>query len=286
MNIIETGRKSTYNIAYILYIMKENNSEQKDLLRQVQELEQVVYATSHDLKSPMVNIKGFSKELERGFEKLLSALKDKNVSEEAREKTVSVICNDMAESLGYILRSISKMDGLLSGLLQVSRLGRVELKMEPLDMNELMLEITEMFEFKLKERGVKLEMGELPSCYGDRVQLSQVFSNLIDNAIKYLDPKRPGVISISGENRDGKAVYCIEDNGIGIDPGYKERIFDLFYQLRPKGTKGDGLGLTIVQEIVGKHNGKVWVESEPGKGSRFFISLNVGNGQPEKDMDV
>ena len=250
----------------------------EELAQKNKEMEQLLNITSHDLRTPLVNIQGFSKELKRSFDDLLSALEDENVPEEAREKTLSVICNDMAESLGYILGSTSKMDGLLSGLLQVSRLGRVKLRMEPLNMNELMLEITGMFKYELREGGVKFEIGELPSCYGDRVQLGQVFSNLIDNAIKYLDPKRPGVISISGENRDGKAVYCIEDNGIGIDPGYKERIFDLFYQLRPKGTKGDGLGLTIVQEIVGKHNGKVWVESEPGKGSRFFVSLKL----PEK----
>ena len=103
--------------------------------------------------------------------------------------------------------------------------------------------------------------------------MNQVFSNIIDNAIKFLDPKRPGKISISGKLEKNHAIFCVEDNGIGIAKNHTGKIFDIFHRLNPAATSGEGLGLTIVQRIMAKHNGKVWVESELGKGSKFYLSL-------------
>jgi signal transduction histidine kinase len=100
-----------------------------------------------------------------------------------------------------------------------------------------------------------------------------LFSNLIENALKYLDSERSGVINVSGRKENGHSVYYVEDNGIGISPKYQEKIFEIFYQLEPSKEEGEGLGLAIASKIVQSHSGKIWVESEIGKGSKFVVSL-------------
>jgi signal transduction histidine kinase len=165
------------------------------------------------------------------------------------------------------------MDSLLSGLLRLSRLGRAALNMKQLDMNKLMSDVVASFEFQVKEMGATLEVEELPPCMGDETQINQVFSNLLDNALKFLDPSRPGVIKISGNEEKNQVVYCVKDNGIGIGEKDKETIFEIFRRLNPVDKPGEGLGLTIVRKILDRHEGRIWVESDLGKGSKFFAAL-------------
>jgi len=237
------------------------------------ELEQIIYVTSHDLRSPLVNVQGFSKELEHAARDITTILQDEDVPARVREKLAPVLEEDIPVSVGFILTSITKMDGLLAGLLRLSRLGRVFLSMEELNMNELIEDVAQSQEFLVKEREVRLDIGELPSCPGDRGLMNQVFSNLLDNAIKYLDPSRPGEIRISGRREGEMVKYCVEDNGIGIDPAHQDKIFQIFHRLDPEATTGEGLGLNIVLRILDRHRGGIEVESEPGKGTRFCITL-------------
>jgi len=164
---------------------------------------------------------------------------------------------------------------MLAGLLKVSRLGRVSLTIEKINMKDLMAEVVDGFEFQTREAGVKLEVGRLPQCQGDRAQLNQVFSNLIDNALKFLDPKRPGIIRISGRKEDRQVVYTVGDNGVGIAPENQKTVFQIFRRFAPMDTPGEGLGLNIVRRILERHGGKIWLESEQGKGSRFHVSLPI-----------
>jgi signal transduction histidine kinase len=193
-----------------------------------------------------------------------------------KEKIGPLLEQDIPESLQYILTSVAKMDSLLNGLLKLSRLGHTVLKPEKIDMDKLINNVINAFEFKIKESDVKLEISKLPPCKADKTQIDQVFSNLIDNALKYLDSKRHGIIKISGHKKNIYSVYCVEDNGIGIVSKHQENIFAIFHQLNPDRVPGQGLGLTIVRRILDRHRGKVWVESEKGKGSKFYVSLPGG----------
>jgi signal transduction histidine kinase len=252
------------------------NEELERLHTQVEErnkeLQQVIYAVSHDLRAPLINIQGYSKMLIKSVKDALSAFEEGGTPEEVKAKVAAIVDKDISESKLYILSSIHKMDSLLAGLLHLSRSTRAELKKEELDMNSLLSDVIKTFDFQITDIGAKLEVSELPSCYGDGKQINQVFSNLIDNALKYLDPERPGVIRISGRSDDGQQIYCVEDNGIGISAEYQKKVFEIFNQIDSE-KDGEGLGLTIVSKILERHGGKVWVESEPGKGSRFYVSL-------------
>jgi signal transduction histidine kinase len=239
------------------------------------ELGQLLFVASHDLQEPLVNIQGFAREMELSLQQVHSVLESEDIPSAVKEKLAVTIDEDITDSLNYILASTSKIDTLLKGLLKVSRLGRATLTIEKLNMKDLMAKVVESFEFQTRKAGVKLEVGRLPQCQGDRVQINQVFSNLIGNALKYLDPERPGIIRISGRKEDNKAVYTVEDNGIGIAPEHHEAVFQIFQRVDPRASSGEGLGLTIVRHILERHGGKTWLESELGRGSRFHVSLPI-----------
>jgi PAS domain S-box-containing protein len=244
-----------------------------ELAEKNREQEQIIYVTSHDLRSPLVNVQGFSRELNYSLQEMTEILENQAVPAEIREQLTSILQTDVGGSLQYIETSIAKMDSLLSGLLRLSRMGRAALNFQTLDMNELLLDIQKAFEYRIQEGGVTVTVGELPSCQGDEVQINQVLSNLMDNALKYLDPERPGTISVTGEERDGRAVYCVEDNGIGIALEHQPKVFEIFHRLNPGETPGEGLGLSIIKKILSRHNGEIWVESESGVGSKFYVYL-------------
>ncbi len=244
-----------------------------ELAAKIQELEQVLYVTSHDLRSPLVNIQGYTDEIIYDIGKLINLLSKVEIPPEIRDEINKIIDDNLPESKKFILAGIKKMHALIGGLLKLSRLGRVEIQMEQLDMNRLITAVLNNFKFKIKSENIKLEVSGLPPGIGDYSQINMAFSNLIDNALKFLDPERPGLIGISGYEDNHKSVYCIEDNGIGIAPEYKDKIFEIFHQLAPS-IEGEGLGLSIVRMILEKNEGLVRVESEKGRGSKFFVTLN------------
>ena len=273
--IIEEGL--LYAIAYDITDRKLAEQARDDINKKLEgknkELESVLYAASHDLRSPLVNIQGFGHELSQSCSLILSALAKKDKTPEM-EKAVQVALNeDIPASLDFILASTSKMNSVLSGLLDLCRLGAAVMNMAPIDMAAMMSGIIKSMEYQIKECSVKIDIEYLPPCFGDSSQINRVFSNLLTNALKFIDKSRPSQIRIYGLSRGDKSIYCVEDNGIGIAPEQQEKIFEIFYQLDPEKEDGYGLGLTIAKHIIDRHNGKIWIESDVGKGSRFFVSL-------------
>ena len=140
-------------------------------------------------------------------------------------------------------------------------------------MDTMLATIARTMDFQIKRSGASVEIQKLPDCVGDPTQINQVFSNLLDNAIKYLDPKRPLEIIVSGRLEEGRAIYAVQDNGIGIAPEHQAKVFEIFHRLDPSAGEGEGLGLTIAQRILERQGGKIWVNSMAGQGSTFFVSL-------------
>lgn len=238
------------------------------------ELENYLYVASHDLRSPLVNVQGFSQLLKGHIDSVQHILKEVPLDTEKKKQTDLIFNEKIPQSLNYISGGITKMDTLIKGLLQLSRTGSLVMTIQQIDMNKLIKEVLRVHEFQLNEIKAKTEVENLPDCFGDKTLLNQLFSNIISNAIKYRSDKRALQISIRAKNKYKQIVYCIEDNGIGIEARHLEKIWSIFFQVNPKSPdSGEGLGLSVVKRIVDKHHGKVKVESEEGKWTRIYIEL-------------
>lgn len=246
----------------------------RKLMRTSEENETFVYSVSHDLRSPLVNIQGFSQELRRATTELRRLLADYDVPDQIRDRAARLIDQDMAESLGYIEAGVARLSKIIDALLRLSRAGRVEYNLARVDLNEVLSRIVNALRATIAEKQAEVVVRELPSAWGDPVAVEQVFANLIGNALNYLSPERRGRVEVGfiGENEDGR-TYFVKDNGLGIPASYLPQLFHAFRRLHPEVAGGEGMGLAIVRRVIERHSGRVWAESEAKKGTTFFVTL-------------
>ncbi|WP_284269774.1 sensor histidine kinase [Bradyrhizobium iriomotense] len=259
-----------------------------DLREANNEIQRFAYIVSHDLRSPLVNIMGFTSELEELgsdiFRRIgslthvpadgpsLATNEPAGIALEGPDKQLS---QDFSEALGFIKSSIGKMDRLISAILNLTREGRREFEPVRIDTGELIEAIVTTVAHQAAEAEAVIRVGELPDIVSDRLALEQIFSNLIDNAIKYLKTGVPGEIVLRGRTKLGYAIFEISDNGRGIDPKDHQRIFDLFRRAGLQDKPGQGIGLAHVRALVRRLGGTMSVSSELNVGSTFTITLPI-----------
>jgi len=275
ISVVSPGKNQfatvTTDITVIKQIQNSINAKNK-------ELENYLFVASHDLRSPLVNIQGFSRRLQKNTDLIKSLVSEISLDETTKSSIEKITEDAIPKTLDYIFTNVIKMDTLINGLLQISRTGRIVMTITRVDMNRLIRTIIKAKEYQIAELAVTVNIGELQDCYGDENLLNQLFSNLIANAISYRDDHRPLIIDINSYSQFSKVVYSIRDNGLGIADRHLERIWDVFFRVNSEPKKsGEGIGLNIVKRIVDKHKGRVWVESEEDKGSIFYIELQKIN---------
>jgi signal transduction histidine kinase len=232
--------------------------ERQKLIAQLEasnaELERFTYTVSHDLRSPLVTIKGF----------LGMLIKD---LQEGRQDKIE-------DDFQRIANAADKMHILLSDLLELSRIGRIINPPEEVDLTQVIGEAIETLDAHLRSKQVVVNSPlHMPIVYGDRVRLREVFENLIDNAAKYTGDQQNPMIEIGTKDKESETVIFVKDNGMGIEPQYQKKVFGLFDKLNPN-SEGTGIGLALIKRIIETHGGKIWVESEGlGKGSTFCFTI-------------
>ena len=246
----------------------------RELAQRNAENESFVYSVSHDLRSPLVNLQGFSHELgtaARGLESLLSR---PDVPADVQQEGRALLSGDLEESIGFIRNAVRHLSNIIDGLLRLSRVGRIEYESKPVDVNRVVADILSAMHTTVARAGARVEIGPLPTVHGDRNAIGQIFANIVGNALKSFDDQRPGVIEITAVGED-PPVFSIRDNGIGIPTEYRSKIFQVFQHVHTARNRGEGMGLAIVRRIVERHGGRIWFESQPGVGTAFFFTLGA-----------
>ncbi|RIH87845.1 Phytochrome-like protein cph1 [Calidithermus terrae] len=224
-----------------------------ELERSNRELEQFAYVASHDLQEPLRMISSYAQLLARRYRGRLDEKADQYID--------------------FAVDGANRMQKLIQDLLAYSRVGTHGRALEPTDAGEVLRKTLEDLRLAIEESGATVEVGPLPTVLADRSQLTQVFQNLLVNALKFRHPERPLHLRVEAARHDGMWRFMVQDNGIGVESQYFERIFVIFQRLHGREDyPGSGIGLAVCKKIVERHGGKIWLESEPGEGSTFYFT--------------
>lgn len=260
VSVMYRNGDETFTVAIIENIEKKKKTEQaleqknKELTQINQELEHFAYVASHDLQEPLRTITSFIQILERRYAPKLD--------------------NDAQQFMGFVVEGAKRMQNLIHDLLEYSRINRFNTGYEKVDLNEIFNTVNRVLKDKIENNDALVLAETLPVIYGSRLQLTQVFQNLIDNAIKFKAKRRKPEIIISVEDRDDKWELIFRDNGIGISPEYYQRIFVIFQRLHTlEEYSGTGIGLAICKKIIERHGGDIWVESGKLHGAEFHLTV-------------
>ncbi len=233
-----------------------------------EEIKRYAHVVSHDLRAPLVNIMGFAHELESLRGELIEAAALPPTDPRRR-----MVEKDFDDSLGFIRAATQKMDGLIGGILKVSRFGQQPLHPKPLDMNVVVRKLADAIRHQTETAGCVVRIESLPSVVSDEVAIGQVFGNLLDNAVKYLDPDRPGTVTVTGEEQGEEVAFHVSDNGRGISAADQARVFQLFQRVGRQDRPGDGIGLAHVKALLARLGGSISLSSEAGVGTSFTVVL-------------
>lgn len=230
------------------------------LAAQNEELDQFTYIASHDLQEPVRKLVSFSRLLEQ------------DVGDDLNE--------DAKRDLGFIVDAAKRMKNLVQALLELSRVGRSAMHRNPVDLNRCVEDAIRALEMRIEETGAEIQCDTLPTVVGDQTMLTQLYQNLISNALKFIENQKPK-IHLTANFVDGAWICGVRDNGIGMKPEYAERIFQPFQRLHNRGEyEGTGIGLSICKKNVSRHAGEIWVESQVGQGAHFQFSLPHADSSP------
>ncbi len=272
------------------------------LRQQTQENEMFIYSVSHDLRSPLVNLQGFGKELRHACDNLGTVVEGVAVSEGDKKRLRDILELDIRDSLKYLQTAVTRAANIIDALLRLSRAGRVEYQKKRVDVAEVALRVVDAMQGTIRERGATVSIGGLAPAMGDAAAVEQIFGNLVGNAVNYLDGARAGKIEVgmvvaklevgsqkpeegaTQEQTPRMKVYFVKDNGMGIPAAYMPKMFTAFQRLHGNSVKGEGIGLALVRRMAERQGGQVWVESQEGVGSTFFVSLPEWNNGVRPDV--
>jgi len=245
------------------------------LAEKEKEIEEYLYTAAHDLRTPLICVQGFTANLKKDFKELAHLASSAATAEEISAATLRFTSGPAAESLDSVEEAARKIGQLLTSLLKVSRLGRLHMQPEILDTGAIVNNILTALSYQVKAAGAEITTGPLPHCKADKTALGHIFSNLLDNALKYRDCGRKLKITVRGEkNGNGAVVYSITDNGLGIKKNNLPKIWQVFYSGETSvPEKGEGIGLTMARRLADMNEGKLWAESKEGEGSAFYLEL-------------
>ena len=234
-------------------VAKQLELTAKNLEKTNKSLEQFAYIASHDLQEPLRTVNSYMQLLQKRYGHRLDG--------------------DADEFIRFSTDAVRRMQNLIHGLLKYSRAGSEQMERTAVDLNEVVGSVLDNMDASIKENAAEVNVGHLPQLHGDKIQLSQLFQNLISNAIKYRRSDKP-VISIHHIQNGEQCLISVEDNGIGIPEKYRENVFKIFNRVNAtSNVDGVGIGLAVCKKIVTNHNGEMWVESEVGRGSTFYFTL-------------
>lgn len=237
---------------------KQLKEAMAELERSNRELENFAYIASHDLKEPLLMVSSYIQLLVRKFRGRLGSEADRYIDSAAK--------------------GVLRMERMINDLLEYSRVQTQAKPFYEVDCAELLSQALDNLRVAINESGAEITWGHLPRITADASQLSRVFQNLIGNALKFRKPSEAPRVTVSTLERQGDWLFSVKDNGIGIEAQNKDAVFMLFHRLHEKEYPGTGIGLAVTKRIIERHGGKVWVESEPGKGSTFFFSIPKNPG--------